>query len=265
MSFEVNEVVVVILGGTMIMLSLFAFIISFFFIFQKRQQKFRLEKTELKAQFEKEILTSQNEIQEQTMKDISRELHDNVGQMLSLVKIQLNNLQEDLPDNTRIMQSKEYLNAALNDLRSLSKTLNNDNILNDGLGSAIRFELERVEKAGLIKTSFIENQTGESLENQKALVVFRMFQEQLQNTLKHAQAKNLWVVLQDSTESFKLELSDDGTGFDFESKIKLKGFNNGSGLANLIHRAKLLGGEFKIDGAVGSGTKTDLLIPKISQ
>ncbi|NBA87190.1 sensor histidine kinase [Emticicia sp. CRIBPO] len=265
MNFKETEILFTFFAAIVILLILAVSIIIFAFIFQRRQAKLIKEKTELKAQFEKEILTSQNEIQEQTMKDISRELHDNVGQMLSLVKIQLNNLQEDLPDNLRIVQSKEYLNAALNDLRSLSKTLNNDNILNDGLGSAIRFELERVDKAGLIKTSFVENQTGTGLENQKALVVFRMFQEQLQNTLKHAQAKNLWVVLQDSPESFKLELSDDGTGFDFESKIKLKGFNNGSGLANLIHRAKLLGGEFKIESTAGSGTKTDLMIPKISQ
>ena len=115
MSAEISEVVVIVLAGTFLMLLLVIFIVSFFFVHQRRQQKYQQEKATLKAQFEQEILTSQNEIKEETMKFISRELHDNVVQMLSLVKIQLNNLSEELPTSQKIAQSKDYLTAAIGD------------------------------------------------------------------------------------------------------------------------------------------------------
>ena len=82
MSTEISEVVIIVLGGTFLMLILVVFIISFFFVHQRRQQQFLLEKATLKAQFEQEIVLSQTEIKEETMKYISRELHDNVVQKI---------------------------------------------------------------------------------------------------------------------------------------------------------------------------------------
>jgi signal transduction histidine kinase len=111
MSAEVSEVVIIVLAGTFLMLLLVIFIVSFFFVHQRRQQKYQQEKAALKAQFEQEILTSENEIKEETMKYISRELHDNVVQMLSLVKIQLNTISEDFAASSKISESKEYLTS----------------------------------------------------------------------------------------------------------------------------------------------------------
>ena len=68
MSAEISEVVIIVLAGTFLMLLLVVFIISFFFVHQRRQERFKQEKASLKAQFEQEILSSQNEIKEETMK-----------------------------------------------------------------------------------------------------------------------------------------------------------------------------------------------------
>lgn len=261
MSAEISEVVVIVLAGTFLMLLLVIFIVSFFFVHQRRQQKHQQEKATLKAQFEQEILTSQNEIKEETMKFISRELHDNVVQMLSLVKIQLNNLSEELPTSPKIAQSKDYLTSAIGDLRALSKTLNTNNILHEGLANTIRFELKRIEKASVIQTNFTERAEQSKLDSNQEIIVFRIFQELIQNILKHAQAKNINVLLEEQEDFFKIEVQDDGIGFDFEEKLKNKGFDSGSGLANMAYRASLLKGSFKVLKSDSGGSLSTLLVP----
>lgn len=261
MSAEISGVVVIVLAGTFLMLLLVIFIVSFFFVHQRRQQKHLQEKATLKAQFEQEILTSQNEIKEETMKFISRELHDNVVQMLSLVKIQLNNLSEELPTSPKIAQSKDYLTSAIGDLRALSKTLNTNNILHEGLANTIRFELKRIEKASTIQTNFTEQAEQSKLDSNQEIIIFRIFQELIQNILKHAQAKNISVLLEEQEDFFKIEVKDDGIGFDFEEKLKNKGFDSGSGLANMVYRASLLKGSFKVLKSGSGGSVSLLFVP----
>ncbi|MFT7250028.1 MAG: two-component system NarL family sensor kinase [Psychromonas sp.] len=192
---EVNEVVIVIIGGTLIMLVLMIFIVSFFFIHSKRQQAHKLEKASLQAQFKEEILTSNNEVQENTMKHIARELHDNIGQLLSLVKIQLNTINREHPGIKRVGDSREFLSRAIKDLRGLSKTLNADNILNGGLSKAIEFELGRVQRLEIFQIE-VDNKVGicDLLPNIE-IVAFRIFQEAIQNIIKHSGAKNIKVSL----------------------------------------------------------------------
>ncbi len=258
-----EDLLFTVIAVTLLFLILTVFIVTFTILYIRKKKQHFFEKATLRAQYEAEILTSSNEIQEQTMKDISRELHDNVGQMLTLVKIQLNNLSEESPENKRITDSKEFLQTALTDIRSLSKTLNNDNVLAEGLPKAIAFVLARLEKTGIIKTQFKDNYQGQILDHKKEIIVFRIFQELIQNILKHAQAKNIEVNLEETAELLNLELIDDGIGFDFESKKSEKGFSTGSGLGNLIHRAELLGGklEFLKINEKG-GTRSKLTIPK---
>jgi signal transduction histidine kinase len=233
----------------------------FLFLYQRKKIKYIQEKAALKAQFEQEILNAENEIQDSTMKHISRELHDNVGQMLTLVKIQLNNLSEESPDNKKINDSKEFVNNVLIDIRALSKSLNSDNLLHEGLEKAIGFELERVKKLGNYVVKFSANTRIVFLDRKKEVLIFRIFQELLQNCLKHAKAKNIEVNLVDTIQSLNLEVVDDGIGFDFEAKIQNSGFQGGSGLANLVHRASLMNGTLIFERGKVSGTKAQLTIP----
>ena len=258
---EINEILAITVIGTVIIFVLFIFIISFFFIHQKRQQTHKLEKAALKAQFEQEILNAENEIQDSTMKHISRELHDNVGQMLTLVKIQLNNLSEESPDNKKINDSKEFINNVLTDIRALSKSLNSDNLLHEGLEKAIGFEVERVKKLGNYVVKFSANSGMLYLDRKKEVLIFRIFQELLQNCLKHAKAKNIEVSLEETMQCLNLEVVDDGIGFDFKTKIQKNGFQGGAGLNNLIHRAALMNGKLLFERGKVSGTKAQLTIP----
>jgi signal transduction histidine kinase len=262
MSAEISEVVVIVLAGTFLMLLLVVFIVSFFFIHQRRQQKHLQEKAILKAQYEQEIITSQNEIQEETMRYISRELHDNVVQMLVLTKIQLNNCETE---NAKIDNSKAYLNTAITDLRNLSKILNTENILHEGLANAIAFEVNRIQKNNDFHIVFDDTTKYPSLDPKNEIVVFRIFQELLQNIIKHAETKNIRVLLEENGNFLKLELQDDGIGFDFKEKLANKGFEGGSGLSNMIYRAKLLHGSLTVSKNEGNGSISTLTIPLLQK
>lgn len=261
MSAEISEVVIIVLAGTFLMLLLVVFIVSFFFVHQRRQLQNRQEKAALQAQFEQQMLTAHNEIIEETMRHISRELHDNVVQMLSLVKIQLNSLQQDPTLASQLAQPKEHLTAAIGDLRALSKILNTDNILHEGLAKTIDFELKRIEKATALR--FEWSAVGEvyRLNAKQEIIVFRIFQELMQNILKHAQAKNIGVLLEENDSFFKIEIEDDGVGFDFDEKLKTRGFESGGGLANMAYRASLLHGTFRIQRSDKGGSLSSLVIP----
>lgn len=246
---------------TITFLVLGIFIVSYILIFQKKKANYFLEKAALKAQFEQEILNAENEIQDSTMKHISRELHDNVGQMLTLVKIQLNNLSEESPDNKKINDSKEFVNNVLTDIRALSKSLNSDNLLHEGLEKAVGFEVERVKKLGNYVVKFSANTGIVSVDRKKEVLIFRIFQELLQNCLKHAKAKNIEVSLEETMQCLNLEVVDDGIGFDFDAKIRKNGFQSGAGLSNLIHRAELMNGNLIFERGKVSGTRAQLIIP----
>lgn len=256
------EIIYTFLGAGLILITLFTAVVVFAFFFQKRQQTHKLEKASLQAQFQEEILTAKNEVQENTMKHIARELHDNIGQLLSLVKIQLNTIDEENPGIKRVGDSKEFLGKALKDLRALSKTLNSDNILKAGLIKAITFELDRVRRTEIYEVNFRNDIEHWDVNPKIEVIVFRIFQEVIQNVFKHSGAKNINVSLQELPEVYTLEVLDDGSGFDVQAKSNQKSFNSGAGLSNLAHRAQLIHGDFEIESAIGKGTKVKLSIPK---
>lgn len=258
---EKSEIVVIIIGGAVIVMLLIIFILVFFVIHQRRQQSHLLEKAVLKAAYDQEIRGAENEIQEATLRHVGRELHDNVGQILTLVKIQLGKLIEENPENQRLHDSKDFLHKALQDLRDLTKGLNTEAVLQEGLVRAIQFELERVRKVGVLKAEFDSTVQIYSLDRNREVLVFRIFQELLQNVLKHARARNLYVQLLIQDDGLKLDFSDDGVGFSLEDTQEKNGFEAGSGIPNLIHRAKLMHGTLQFLTPEKGGTRALLFIP----
>ena len=125
-------------------------IIMLVLLYQKRQLQNVKEKEQLKTAFEKEMLESKLEIQEQTFKNISQEIHDNIGQQLIFAKLTMNTI--DYSDQTAIKEkidrTTRLITKALHDLRNLSKSLNADNISELGLIKAIEIEVDVVAKTG---------------------------------------------------------------------------------------------------------------------
>ncbi|HRI19646.1 MAG TPA: histidine kinase [Panacibacter sp.] len=211
---------------------------------------------DLRTRYEQTILQSQLEIQEQTFRNISQEIHDNIGQVLSLAKLNLNTIPVD-NFSDKIALTEELLGKAINDLRDISKSLHPEKIIDIGLVNAISQELALVQKAAKIKTELTCINGDISLGNEKSIIIFRMIQEVLHNILKHAKARNVLVEIGKVENKTLIAVKDDGAGFNIDA---LTSTNTGIGLKSIQQRCSLINASFKIDSIPGEGTSIQLTI-----
>ncbi len=205
----------------------------------------------VKLLYEQALLQSQLEMQEQTFNTISTEIHDNVGQVLSLAKVQLNIIdQSDTLDKELLADAKESVSKAMTDLRDIARSLNSDRIQQSGLYEITEHELQRISRAGLMATSIKSTGDIQLIAEQKKLIIFRMIQETLQNILKHSKATGIEVHFKYEPDHLKISIADNGVGFDKD----IMSNRDGLGLQNIFNRAELIGGHAGIESAPGAGT-----------
>jgi two-component system, NarL family, sensor kinase len=237
-------------------------LILFTTLFQKRKLKQQTEVIMLKENFARELLQTQLEIQEQTLKTISQEIHDNIGQVLSLTKLNLNTIDINNKDELqeKIKDSKDLVSKAIHDLRDLSKSLNTDTIAAMGLQRAIEYELEMIRKTGFETALEI---TGETIrmEPQKELILFRIVQETLNNIIKHAEAKKITVTMNYTPDTMEMKIKDNGRGVDLSPLNAGTDGGFGLGIRNMHNRAKLIGADFNMSSSIGNGTTVSLIVP----
>ncbi|CAA7195648.1 two-component sensor histidine kinase [Chryseobacterium nematophagum] len=230
----------------------------------KQRKREYLNEIEVKNEIHKrELLTTQLEIQQATMQQIGRELHDNIGQKLTLVSLYTQQLlyENKVPEvNERIEQVSQIINQSLHDLRSLSKTLTDDNINQKGIVTLIEEEVNNTNSFKKCKVSFEHNFQQLDLEFVHKNVLLRITQEFIQNSIKHSQCKNIFINLNTSDEVlWELSIKDDGIGFD-KSKIT----SNGIGLTNMRNRAEIIGAIFSMDSQINMGTTLNITLKKQS-
>lgn len=242
---------------TVVFVLLALLFIFFLAVSLKRRRKMNMERTELQAQFQQELLRTQLEIQEQTFKTISQEIHDNIGQMLSLAKLNLAtiDLQKEAQASEKIKDARDLVSKTIQDLRDLSKTLNTETITAVGLLNAVEAELHLLQKTGTLQTTFDVSGTPVRLDPQKQLILFRIVQEALHNVMKHAQASAVRVQAAFEPVDFTLLIADDGRGFDSADALF------GSGLRNMQSRSRLIGAAWQIESAAGCGTTVRITLP----
>lgn len=238
-------------------ITLFLLIVAFLgvvYTFSKKKRELQLKNIIEKQQFEQEISTAQIEMQEQTLKHISQELHDNVGQLLSITSMQLSLLEEELeaPASEKIEATNDLVNKSLEEIRLISKISNTDYIKYSSLIELIRLEGQRLNKLKLI--NFKVTTSGEAIEvnENDRIIIFRIIQEFTNNTLKHAQASALDVNLIYEENILSLIIKDNGIGFDTIHQEK------NSGLLNMKSRAALIKTEYDFYSEKNKGTKLTL-------
>jgi len=248
-----------VLAVTLLLLLITSFVILFLFFYQKRYYTHKKEKEQLQSQFAQTLLQSQIEIQEQTLQHISRELHDNLGQVASLIKINLNTLQLSNPDkaNDKIENTKELTRQLITDIKSLSVSLGSDRITQSGLVKAIETEVDRLNKTGEFDASFRQLGSLPEIDNDKAVILYRMSQEVLNNMVKHSGAKQIDISLITKDNLFILAFKDNGTGFNVEEKMNA----SGAGLRNLKNRALLINAKINIQSSPGAGSQVTIELP----
>ncbi len=244
-----------------LVVTFFVFMLLIFFIvitFAVRYRKRKKENETLRIQFSEQLLKSQLEIQEQTLQYVSRELHDNIGQVASLIKINLNTLQIDNTGllETKIINTKELVKQLITDLKILSSSLNGDKMNKVGLIKALQNEAEKINKTGVFTARFVQQGDIPAIHDEKAIIIYRMVQELLNNALKHSEAKEITIHANlDSNNRFILTISDNGKGFDVAEKLKDMD-DDGNGLLNLQKRAKVINGSIVFQSAPGKGSTT---------
>ncbi len=254
-----------IILGTVILLAFAFFIVLFIFLFRQKQLKNESEKQALQETYQRELLQSQIEIQNQTLQQIGQELHDNIGQLLTVVVMRLNALADEVvePDSQQsVQQTRDLVRTVINDVRTLSKTLDYDTVQRFGLLPSLTLELERIERTGQIHTQLITSGEEYALGHQTEIVLLRMAQESINNALKHAHARSLIVSVAYHPDSFRLTVADDGSGFAIEDVNARPLEQAGAGLNNLHRRAGLLGGTCTIVSKPGEGTHIQIQLPR---
>jgi two-component system NarL family sensor kinase len=249
-----KEVFILIIVGSGLFLLIAFFLLLFVSYFYRKKKNILLEKELLKKVFNENLLQSKLEIKEQTLQHISYELHDNLGQIASLVKINLNtiSLQDPVMAGQKLRDTKDLMRQLIGDIKALSVSLGSDSAVRKGLVWALQFEKERIEKTGQFAVSFTGPDELLDINTDRAIILYRMAQEVLNNSIKHSKAKHIDIILKVSGKSITLALNDDGSGFDPESN------RQGAGLFNLQHRAALIGARLKIDSSVGKGTAVSI-------
>lgn len=206
-------------------------VVVFFVIYHKRKNKLLQEQEERKKRFEREIIETQIEIREETLRNISWELHDNIGQLLTLAKIQLQNATKN-----NIEEVSETISKGLKEVRALSNLINPEAIKNIQLKEAIQLEIDRFNRLNFMVSSLKIYGKEYKIDKKANIIIFRILQEFFSNTIKHSKASKLKVVLKYTNDALLITVSDNGIGF---SATENSG--KGIGLQNIKNRAKLIG------------------------
>jgi two-component system, NarL family, sensor kinase len=255
-----NDIIVTLFLGTILICVLCIVIIFSIVQYNKKQKKLILEKQLMQTQFQQELLQTQIEIQSQTLQTISQEIHDNVGQVLSLARLNLATIEvpDNTPNQTKINDTKQLVSKAINDLRDLSRSLYGNKLAELGIADAVDNELKILQNSGQFKTSFTKVGEAFKLEPQKEMVIYRMLQESMNNAIKHSKAQNINVSMNYEPSGFRLCITDDGIGFDNNN---LPETALGMGLKSMQSRAALIGAKFSVQSSKNIGTSINIELP----
>lgn len=247
-----NIIFGIIIGFILISMILFfcVILIRVYFTKIKKYTKLIYQKD---IDFQKSLTATVVETQEQVLHNISQDLHDDAGQQLTYINFQLENLKIDQPQIVEQLQPlSESVGQLSQSIRSISHSLNHQLLMQQDLIKAITSEIERVQKNSriTINTNIDTNKQKEFTGNEK-IVIYRIFQEILNNIFKHAKANTINVTIA-SSPCFSMIISDNGKGFELnKNKASL-------GLQNMKERAKLIDYKIAFETTEGKGTTVSL-------
>ncbi|HEY9001160.1 MAG TPA: ATP-binding protein [Mucilaginibacter sp.] len=256
-----NDITELIIITTLIFLIAPTFLVLYIFIYNKRKKRHLEEKQLMQLTFESELIKTQMEIREQTMQTIGADLHDNIGQLLSLTSLTLNSVKLDDAEKAqqKIDAALDLTMRSIKEMRLLGKLLQGEQLIGLGLCEAIRHEINWIEKSGQYIVNYeIEGEQPAQNNPDKDLILFRILQEVFNNIIKHSKASEISIKLAYSQEGVRLQVIDNGAGFDVAN---LPDDQKGMGLLNIQKRAEIVGGRFFIQSQSGEGTCIEIFIP----
>lgn len=237
-------------------------IISLVMIFSKKQEKLSLEFEIYKSSHEKELLKTKLEIQEETFRKISREIHDNISLGLTLSKLQITNYLEKQPDVKQLLSTSiDLISKSLIDLNDISKSLDGNQLVSHGLINALESEISVFRRSGIYRIELDVKGDPVYLDAETDLVLLRIFQEAMNNILKHAKANLITIDLVYDEEFMIMKIVDNGKGFDLQKVQDNREIRKMSGLNNFHTRAEVIEATVNIISEQSIGTTIIIKTP----
>ena len=250
---ESNSIVLIFFIGSLGMVLLALSIFFFFVTYQKKMLKKQLELNETRARQQEEILKNTISAQEKERKRIAQDLHDEVGAMLSVVKLNVGRIEKksEVPATKQLAtETKTYLDEVITQVRRISRSLLPPSLEKLGLFFAIEELANWVNKSQQLEIKCWKNGEQFRFDNKKELAIFRIVQELLNNAIKHSDASIIYINTRFSPNSnLMVSVTDNGNGFNLKEKM-----NTGLGLKNLESRTQIMNAKFKIKSTPGKGT-----------
>jgi len=243
--------------GILVVLAFVSLIILFCVLFVKLHIRKVKAYTELiynkDLDFQKTLTSTIIETQEQILNNISQDLHDDAGQQLTYINFQVENLKLDSPELARTLEpiSLSVTNLSRS-IRSISHSLNNQLLLQQDLVKAIKAEADRMQNNAAIDIQLNIYGEPRSFDTNEKIVLYRVFQEIINNSLKHSNANSISISL-NMDPFFQMTITDNGKGFDMENQT-----NGTLGLASVATRVNAIDYKLEIRSAIGKGTSVVL-------
>jgi PAS domain S-box-containing protein len=211
---------------------------------------------EEKLERQKEISETVIRVQEKERSRIGHELHDNVNQILSTVRMFVDMINPAKKEEKNLKsKSLEYIMLAIEEIRKLSKELVAPQLHGNGLADSIRILIDDIHLSNVVKIKFTHDNDIDLLSPGKKVTLFRIVQEQMKNIIKYSQAKQVEIYLQSRDQNAELSIRDNGVGFD------PKQTHQGIGLSNIYERTRFYDGTVDIQTAPGKGCTVTVCIP----
>ena len=241
----------------LVFLFLIIWLLYFLIYYQRKKKDFIEDQHRMEANYKIELTRVQQEIQEETIKQIGYELHDNIGQLVTVAKIHLQNLMKTNVES-ELGEIHTVVSKALEELRRLSKSLDTSSIEKLSLEELLEKDQTRINQLGHVQFIFETDGQPVEIDSKKKIILYRMIQEIVTNALKHAKCDIIKVHIDYGTHQFKYIITDNGSGFDTSLE------SNGSGLQHLKSRATLLGSQLVLNSSRETGTRYEIICPKSS-
>jgi hypothetical protein len=244
MDIQNQDSIFLLIISTILLVLLAVIVINVLLVSRNRRLKDEAILLETKAAYEKEILNTRLEVAEATLQEIAGDLHDDVGQMLTLAIIQLNRLEIE---SDLVVEAKEAVKSGLESVRSISRILSPEYLQSFGINQALVRLQERINKQQILHLNLEIYNSISWLNREQELYVFRILQELVTNTIKYAEAKQVFIKISMEGSNISVEYIDDGKGFQPEDA------ENGMGMINIQRRIELMGGNLKIQSERDGG------------
>ncbi|MDW3191640.1 MAG: sensor histidine kinase [Cytophagales bacterium] len=253
-----------------VILIIILFFLIFLFYRQKKQIQIaekdtilaQQEKIDLINKQEKEYNYARLEGQDKERNRIAKDLHDRLGNTLTMVKIHYQSVLDDL-EKLKVSSISSYneaiglIDQAREEVKKIAYNINSGVIAQFGLIAAIEDLVHTIEKRNLVKMDFDHFGIDDPLDREREVTLFRIIQELVMNVLKHAKANHIEIQFVLQEDNYNLSVSDDGIGFNLNNRT-----SPGMGLSNVAARAEQLGGSLHIDSNPGRGTFISIDFPQ---